>query len=720
MIELKNINISFGKKECIKNGHFKAYPYQITSIIGESGTGKSSLLYLIAMLTSKSCKYYYNGKLLELNEKDKNNFRNKEISFISQDSILIDTISVEENIKLYLQMSKSNYTVDDLLKEINLQDKKHAMPNNLSGGERQRVALACAIAKDSKIILGDEITSALDDENKKMVTKILRKCANQGKIVILVSHEDNIIENSDRIYRIEHLELILEKETSINSNTNSEVDNRNNTSCFRIFKNLFYSNKINNLRRLLISVVVMSFIFLSASIFVTSNEKLNNENYSTNNLSINKLLAVSDESGFFHQIDGQLGCSIHFIENQEPLDTSIINQLNNLDHIKKSYDYYTFNYSMSSGNGIFENMTIKVFRDNKEILKRSNENTISVDKDYPFSIIPFFPEDEFVSNDSGIYVNSNMAYYYNIEVGDILELEINVPYAMLELNSQETSTFDDNIKAKTYYPVSCLGNKVPYKDKVIGIIDSNSQLDNEVYLHHSIMEKMINEQVEKYQKNEIEINYNIFEGYSSIMDLKPYAKAIFVDDEKHVEKVQKEISEISDLVFVYNEYQNTLELKNDNNLMKDVMAKMTFICIGMFILATLLVEIFYLKRYKSTYMIFRLNGYCNYQKNKIFIIHGLYQGLIILCMAVVVYVVGSLPLIIGDRTDLNISLIRSLFPDLYIKFSDFAMFSWEHFMFFVIVLIFVVVITYLIVWLFYQRQDIINYLEDESDENDNC
>ena len=166
---------------------------------------------------------------------------------------------------------------------------------------------------------------------------------------------------------------------------------------------------------------------------------------------------------------------------------------------------------MSSGNGIFENMTIKVFRDNKEILKRSNENTISVDKDYPFSIIPFFPEDEFVSNDSGIYVNSNMAYYYNIEVGDILELEINVPYTMLELNSQETSTFDDNIKAKTYYPVSCLGNKVPYEDKVIGIIDSNSQLDNEVYLHHSIMEKMINEQVEKYQKNEIEINYNIFE-----------------------------------------------------------------------------------------------------------------------------------------------------------------------------------------------------------------
>ena len=83
-------------------------------------------------------------------------------------------------------------------------------------------------------------------------------------------------------------------------------------------------------------------------------------------------------------------------------------------------------------------------------------------------------------------------------------------------------------------------------------------------------------------------------------------------------------------------------------------------------------------------------------------------------------VIGSLPLIIGDRTDLNISLIRSLFPDLYIKFSDFTMFSWKHFMFFVIALIFVVVIAYLIVWLFYQCQDIINYLEDEFDEDDYC
>ena len=87
-----------------------------------------------------------------------------------------------------------------------------------------------------------------------------------------------------------------------------------------------------------------------------------------------------------------------------------------------------------------------------------------------FQLFRFFPEDEFVSNDSGIYVNSNMAYYYNIEVGDILELEINVPYAMLELNNQETLTLDDNIEAKAYNPVSCLGDRVPYKGKVLVLL----------------------------------------------------------------------------------------------------------------------------------------------------------------------------------------------------------------------------------------------------------
>ena len=456
----------------------------------------------------------------------------------------------------------------------------------------------------------------------------------------------------------------------------------------------------------------MVILFASASIFNFVNNNFDNR-YATNYLTPTKLLTISDESSFFHQINDelQIGYGLHYIYHQEPLDTKIIEQMESIENIKKNYDYYTFNYSMLSASGFSQDMSVKVIRDGQEIARRKLDS----DENYSFSIIPFFPEEK-LSLDKGIYVNSNMAYYYNIEVGDTLELEINVPYAMAKSIDKQILGFDDGAKGRAYHQVACIGEKVPLTIKVAGIIEMDAQADNEIFLSNKTMTKMIDEQVKRYHDREINLDYQLYEKYTTIMDLKPYAKAIFVDDEKNVEKVQKEISEISDLVFVYNEYQNTLELKNDNNLMKDVMDKMLFICIGMFILATLLVEIFYLKRYKSIYMMFRLNDYCNRQKNKIFIIHGLYQGLIILCMAVIVYVVGSLPLIIADRTDLNISLIRSLFPDLYIKFSDFAMFSWWHFMFFMITLIFVVVIAYLVMWLFYRRQDIIDYLEDKYDE----
>ena len=76
MLELKNINIKYGKKECIKNGNFKASPGMITGLYGESGTGKSSLLYALGMLSDQRYEYYYNNEKQILNEKEKSKFRN--------------------------------------------------------------------------------------------------------------------------------------------------------------------------------------------------------------------------------------------------------------------------------------------------------------------------------------------------------------------------------------------------------------------------------------------------------------------------------------------------------------------------------------------------------------------------------------------------------------------------------------------------------------------
>lgn len=253
MIEIKNINIKFNKRESIKNGEFKAYSSQITGVYGESGTGKSSLLYIVGMLSNQQYNYYYNNGLLEYNNKKKTEFRNKHISFITQNALLIDTITIEKNIEFYLNQSNTDYTIDSLLEMINLKDKKNAYPANLSGGERQRVAIVCAIAKDSDIILGDELTSALDKDNKEIIMNLLRKCANLGKTVILVSHEKKIIEQCDRVYRLDHMELILEKEGKIIENKQNNNIIRQKIKPFQTFQLLFYSNRTINRRRLIIS-----------------------------------------------------------------------------------------------------------------------------------------------------------------------------------------------------------------------------------------------------------------------------------------------------------------------------------------------------------------------------------------------------------------------------------------------------------------------------------
>ena len=107
----------------------------------------------------------------------------------------------------------------------------------------------------------------------------------------------------------------------------------------------------------------------------------------------------------------QIGYGVHYIYHQEPLDTKITEQMESIENIKKIYDYYTFNYSLLSASGFSQDMSVKVIRDDQEITRRKLDS----DEDYSFSIIPFFPEEK-LDLDKGIYVNSNMAYNYNIEM----------------------------------------------------------------------------------------------------------------------------------------------------------------------------------------------------------------------------------------------------------------------------------------------------------------
>lgn len=696
MLELKNIHIAFGKKECIKKGHFIANCGEITVIVGESGVGKSSLLYLIGMLSNQSCDYYFNNQLCDFNQKQKEQFRYENISFIMQNSILIDTISVEKNVELYLRDHKKDSL--EYLKKVDLLDQKKAIPKNLSGGQKQRVAIACALAKDTPIILGDEITSSLDDDNKLMIMNILKQEAKKGKMIILVSHDEDIVDQCDRIYRLEHLELSLLKQSQ--TAIIYKECNHHSLKPFQTFSILFCSHFKNNVRKIMFSFIIMAMLFFSTSVYINGMHKINISQFSTKDTINTRLLVVNNNDRFYDQ--NKLGIAIREVHNYDPLDQDVIKKIDSISNITKTYDYYQFNHYMSNGMGYSNDMTIQVFRNGNEVKRHqpSQEDVLYDDDDnYPFTILPFYKEDGF-DHEDGVYIDTNMSYYFNIEVGDTLKLEMNVPYAMYK-------TPITNKYKNTCY--GFIGETVSYETKVRGIVESNST-SCFIYLSHQIMEDMIKKQVELYQNGQFKINQDAWKGYSTIEKLHPYAQVVYVNRLENVLVVENEIDRLSDDIFVYNEYQSIADLQSENQEIIDDTTKMMIVEIIIFILSMIMIACFYLKKYRNTYMMLRLHGYPASYKNRIYLLHYFYQILHIIFMASLVYLAGSLPLIKSNLTGENFYIILSSYPDIYIKFVNYALFSSKHLTVFLALLITSLLIVHLAMKIFYDKQDMITWI----------
>lgn len=198
LLILNNISFSFskGKFYCIK---------------GHSGSGKTTLIQILGLLLSKdSGSIFIDDKdVSRMTEIERARLRNKEIGFIFQSYYLNSYLKSYENVMLPMYLNptltkqeKVNkaYKLLDLL---GLKERETHFPKELSGGEQQRVAIARAIANDPSIILADEPTGSLDDENEEKVLKILKQFSKDGKCVIVVSHSAKTEEYADVILKLQ-------------------------------------------------------------------------------------------------------------------------------------------------------------------------------------------------------------------------------------------------------------------------------------------------------------------------------------------------------------------------------------------------------------------------------------------------------------------------------------------------------------------------------------
>lgn len=179
-------------------------------IVGPSGSGKTTLLQCMGLLEKFSVGNLFieNVKINSLKEDDLANIRKDKIGFVFQMYYLIPSLSAIENVMLPLFLDKRITKEErekrafEMLKKVDLEQRIHHYPDELSGGEQQRVAIARALINNPSIILADEPTGNLDEKNELIILEILKKCAEEGKCVIIVSHSQKIFKYADKIIRM--------------------------------------------------------------------------------------------------------------------------------------------------------------------------------------------------------------------------------------------------------------------------------------------------------------------------------------------------------------------------------------------------------------------------------------------------------------------------------------------------------------------------------------
>ena len=221
VLEFKNVTKSYqdGNKEieALKETNFKIEEGQFIAIIGPSGSGKSTFLTLAGGLqTPSKGQIIIKGKdYTNLSEKERAKLRFNDIGFVLQASNLVPFLTAKQQLELVDRINKKRkQTLQDqktLFKELGIDHLENKLPKDLSGGERQRLAIARALYNNPAIILADEPTASLDSDRAFEVVDLLSKeCKEKNKSIIMVTHDNRMIEKCDHVYRMK--DGILTKE----------------------------------------------------------------------------------------------------------------------------------------------------------------------------------------------------------------------------------------------------------------------------------------------------------------------------------------------------------------------------------------------------------------------------------------------------------------------------------------------------------------------------
>ncbi len=214
-LEVANLKKSYTSGEVttpvLKDVKMELDKGEIGVILGPSGSGKSTLLNIIGGIDRcDSGTVLSDGtEVTKLSDRELTDYRRENVGFIFQFYNLIPHLTAGENIEVVSNISKAPLKTDEVLKAVGMLDKKHRFPRELSGGEQQRISIARAIVKNSKLLLCDEPTGALDFSSSREILKLLQKINRDFEsTVLMITHNAAISAMANKVYKVRSGEII--------------------------------------------------------------------------------------------------------------------------------------------------------------------------------------------------------------------------------------------------------------------------------------------------------------------------------------------------------------------------------------------------------------------------------------------------------------------------------------------------------------------------------
>lgn len=639
MIEIKNLNISFGDKVILNNASFHTSPGVLTIIKGKSGSGKST--FLKAFQFAYECEYIYEGQRMdELDQDSRQQFIYDHMVNVPQIPLFIEGMTIEEHIK---QLVKLGYQRNDIYEEkFGIASLKKKYPRNLSGGEKTRVAIYLAIMSQPEILILDEPTAALDASYAIEMIKYLKEYAEEGHYVIVATHDQRMIEEADVLYKVDQT-LILEKENKRETSLISQIPHNH-----KLF-NLRFSHR--TFRIVMNILVAFTMIICAYSYNVYGHYNASYEQ-KINTIASRDLTVYKEKmSNDYYSYNGS-----EFPMTQS--DYKKIKSVKNIESVKWRYEK-EYNDVMRLG---LDTETQLKYQEAKLTGKKCNQ-TINL-----VSMQVYEDEDDYANltvkhNDNkGVYISNQLLSNQDISVDSInmddLKLKFYLPIPMYDASGITQTGID--LEGSEYVDVNTvLVDLVEVELPVRGILKEGTEISSNSYNGTGsiyVPRSVVNQYRKTYHATQSKVLYGVpgaegtdykyYEGslpstytMSDVDQVvvetpwKPGAYTVRVDSLKNIDKVTQELEKLGfnvEGVFVDNSAINKL-LSNNKQVLIQFMIIVFVLLYGFYFYLKYLI----LKEEKQTRDILYNLGFTTKRISKSFSLTYIKNSLILAVLGIV-------------------------------------------------------------------------------------